>query len=236
MTGLFILIVYIAIFVISNLAVRFFVHRTTQDYTSLKTVTFGDESTVRPNRIASVVSVVTVFLIWGSFTGSSWVPGFLHAPAPFVGETSFTYTLEGPDGARDDAVVHVRVFDFGEDLEDFEVEPGDGIAKDDAVSMNASRSETILFDRNDEVTRKDGAKVVAIDGNQIGPDAPIRIEAGRFALTSKGAISYAPPRGLQMEPIWLPPPEDVVKRFIDISREGFRNYLLHEHLGSRFSG
>jgi len=231
MTGLFILFVYIAIFVISSLAVKFFVHRTTKDYTSLKTVTFGDESTVRPNRIASVISVATVFLIWGSFTGSAWVPGFTHAPAPFAGETAFTYTLEGPDGARDDAVVHVRVFDFGDDVANFEVDPGVGLARDDAVTMTASRSATILFDKNDEVDRKAGAKVVAIDGVEIGPDAPIRTDAGRFALTAKGAISFAPPRGLQMEPIWLPPPEAVVKRFIDISRNGFRNYLLHEHLG-----
>ena len=231
MTGLFILFVYIAIFVISSLAVKFFVHRTTKDYISLKTVTFGDESTVRPNRIASVISVATVFLIWGSFTGSSWVPGFLHATAPFAGETSFTYTLEGPDGTRDDAVVHVRVFDFGEDVADFEVDPGTGMARDDAVAMNASRSATILFDKNDEVKRADGAKIVAIDGVEITSDEAIRTDAGRFALTAKGAISFAPPGGLQMEPIWLPPPEAVVKRFIDISREGFRNYLLHEHLG-----
>jgi taurine transport system permease protein len=86
--------------------VRFFVHKTTRDFTSLKTVTFGDESAVTPNRIASVVSVTTIFLIWGSFTGSAWVPGFLHAPGPFVGETEFTYTLETNDGARDDATVH----------------------------------------------------------------------------------------------------------------------------------
>jgi taurine transport system permease protein len=50
----------------SFLAVRFLVHKTTRDFTSLKTVTFGDESAVAPNRIASVVSVMTIFLIWGS--------------------------------------------------------------------------------------------------------------------------------------------------------------------------
>ena len=40
------------------------------DFTSLKTVTFGDESTVSPNRWASIISVASVFLIWGAFTGS----------------------------------------------------------------------------------------------------------------------------------------------------------------------
>ena len=127
MIGLVILAVYVAIFVGAFLAVRFFVHKTTRDFTSLKTVTFGDESAVTPNRIASVVSVLTIFLIWGSFTGSSWVPRFLHAPGPFVGDTAFTYTLEAADGTTDDATVHVRVYDFGEETADFEVDPGAGI-------------------------------------------------------------------------------------------------------------
>ena len=126
MIGLIILLVYVAIFVISFLAVRFLVTKTTRDFTSLKTVTFGDESAVVSNRWASIVSVVTIFLIWGSFTGSSWVPGFLHAPGPFVGDTSFTYTLEAPDGATDDAIVHARVAGFGEETESIEVDPGAG--------------------------------------------------------------------------------------------------------------
>ena len=98
MIGLIILFVYVAIFVGSFLAVRFLVHRTVHDFTSLKTVTFGDESAVRPDRWASVISVLTIFLLWGAFTGSKWVP--LHAPGPFVGDTEFTYTAEAPDGTR----------------------------------------------------------------------------------------------------------------------------------------
>ena len=231
MIGIIILAVYVAIFVLSFLAVRFFVQRSVNDFTSLKTVTFGDESAVTSNRIASIVSVATIFLIWGSFTGSAWVPSFLHAPGPFVGETSFTYTLEAEDGTRDDATVYVRVADFGEQTEDFEVDPGDGIAKDDAVAMNASRSETILFDRNDETTRKDGAKVVAIDGTPIAVGSEVVNSNGRFALTDKGAISYAPPSGLQMEPIWLPPPEAVVARVVEIANEGYRDSTLWRHLG-----
>ncbi|MCK8464050.1 ABC transporter permease subunit [Aliiroseovarius sp. S1339] len=223
--------VYVAIFTVSFLVVRFFLRRSVQDYTSLKTVTFGDESAVTSNRIASIVSVATIFLIWGSFTGSDWVPGFLHAPGPFVGDTSFTYTLETEDGARDDATVSVRVFDFGETAEKFTVEEGEGIAKNDAVAMSASRSTTILFDRNDEVKRSEGARVVAIDGVEIGDSGSIKTAAGRFALTDKGAISFAPPRGLQMEPIWLPPPEAVVGRAIEISNEGYRDSTLWKHLG-----
>ena len=231
MIGVIILAVYIAIFILSFLAVRFLIRRTTRDFTSLKTVTFGDETAVTSNRIASVVSVVTVFLIWGSFTGSALIPLFLHAPGPFVGETSFTYTIETEDGRSDDATVFVRVADFGEQAESFDVEPGDGIAKNDAVAMNASRTETILFDRNDEVTRSDGAQVVAIDGTPIQPEGEIISDAGRFALTDKGAISYAPPSGLQMEPIWLPPPEAVVSRLIEIANEGYRDSTLWQHLG-----
>ncbi len=231
MIGLVILAVYIAIFAGAFLAVRFLVHKTTRDFTSLKTVTFGDESAVAPNRIASVVSVLTIFLIWGSFTGSAWVPGFLHAPGPFVGDTEFTYTLEAEDGTTDDATVHVRVFDFGEETANFEVDPGSGIARDDAVAMTASRSTTILYDKNDEATRKDGARIVAIDGTPIGPDGDIRTPAGRFALTEKGAISFTPPTGLQMEPIWLPPPEDVFGRMVQIASEGYRDSTLWEHLG-----
>ena len=86
-----ILLIYIAIFVAAFFIVKFAVQRATSDFTSLKTVTFGDESAVRPNRIASVVSVLTIFLLWGVFTGSSWVPGFLHAPGPFEGTATFEY-------------------------------------------------------------------------------------------------------------------------------------------------
>ncbi len=231
MIGIFILGVYLAIFALSFLVVRFLVQRTVHDYTSLKTVTFGDESAVTSNRIASIVSVVTIFLIWGSFTGSAWVPGFLHAPGPFVGDTSFTYTIETTDGVRDDATVQVRVFNFGETATKFDVDPGDGIAKNDAVAMNASRSTTILFDINDEVSRKDGVHVVAIDGTAINQDGEIKTPAGRFTLTDKGAINFSPPSGLQMEPIWLPPPEAVVARLVEIADEGYRNSTLWKHLG-----
>lgn len=46
--------------------------------TARKTVTFGDESAVRASRVASVASVLVIFLIWAAFTGSRWSP--VHAP------------------------------------------------------------------------------------------------------------------------------------------------------------
>ena len=231
MIGLMVLLVYIAVLLVSFLVVRFLVHRTTNDFTARKTVTFGDESAVVSNRFASTISVITIFVIWGSFTGSAWLPGFLHAPGPFVGDTAFNYTLESADGARDDATVYVHVAGFGQETSKFTVDPGAGFAKDDAVSMNASRTATILFDANDETTRRDGARVVAIDGVTIGPEDSIRNDVGRFALTDKGAISFTPPKGLQMEPIWLPAPEAVVGRMVEIANDGYRGSTLWGHLG-----
>ena len=91
MTGFLIIAVYAALFVISMLLVNAITARTRRkDFTSLKTVTFGDETAVRPNRWASVISVVVLFLIWGAFTGSKLSP--IHVPGPFQGDTTFTYT------------------------------------------------------------------------------------------------------------------------------------------------
>ncbi|RKF16042.1 ABC transporter permease subunit [Roseovarius spongiae] len=226
-----ILVIYIAVFVLSFLVVRWGVKRVLQarrDFTSLKTVTFGDESAVRPDRWASVISVVTIFLLWGAFTGSKWVP--IHAPGPFVGDTAFTYTAEAEDGSRDDATVHVHVFRVGEEAAEREVPPGEGFAKDDSVSVGAWRSTLVRVDRNDELTRKDGANVVAVDGQPITPGGEVTTDAGRIAMTAKGSLNYAPPTGMQMEPIWLPPPEAVVARFFEVSREGYQNFTLWEHL------
>lgn len=228
-----ILLVYIAIFVafffILKVLTNFFLSRKkSENYTSLKTVTFGDESAVRSNRWASVVSIVTLFLLWGAFTGSQWVP--IHAPGPFVGDTSFTYTLEDKDGNRDDATVFARVSKKDQEVEKLIVEPGEGFAKDDAIMVQAWRSKLVLMDQNDETNRKEGAKIVAIDGTAITPGSAVQTDAGRVALTPKGTINYAPHTGMQMEPVWLPSPEKVVSRLIDISQEGYQNFTLLEHL------
>ncbi len=225
-----ILIIYIVIFTAAFFVVRMGVSkfRQMQDFTSLKTVTFGDESAVRPDRWASVISVITIFLLWGAFTGSKWVP--IHAPGPFVGETQFTYTLEAPDGARDDATVFARVFKVGEDADVPEVNPGEGFAKDDAIKVGAWRSELLLMDKNDEVKRKEGAKIVAIDGQPVSAGESVRVADGTVALTSKGSINFSPAKGMQMEPIWLPSPEAVVARVGEIASEGYQNFTLWQHL------
>lgn len=225
-----ILLIYIAIFVSAFVIVRFITGKMAKshDFTSLKTVTFGDESAVTADKTASVLSVVSLFLIWGAFTGSSLTP--IHAPGPFVGDTSFTYTAS--DGNRsDDATVTVRVFNFGEDVSDPEVEPGDGFAKNDTMSVGAWRSKLIRVDKNDELGRSDNVQIVAINGQAIAPEGQVRIADGVVRMTRKGTLNFVPYKGWQMEPIWLPAPEAVFKRAIEIARGGYQNFTLWEHLG-----
>ena len=231
MTGLFILFIYVAIFVVSYFVVTKIVHHATvRDYTSLKTVTFGDESAVRPNRIAGVISVVTLFFIWAMFTGSSLLPKFLHAPAPFQGTLEFTYTVEA-DGQRDDATVTVLVHPRETKPDAPEVELGEGFAKNDSGAIAQWRTGLIRVDANDEITKKDGAEVVAINGQPIARGETVAIENGTVTLSDKGTPNVAPYKGWQMEPLYLPPPEVVWERTIKVLNEGFRNFTLWEHLG-----
>ncbi|WP_375568239.1 ABC transporter permease subunit [Seohaeicola saemankumensis] len=225
------LLIYLAIFIGSFILIRVGLRRLRErhDFTSLKTVTFGDESAVRADRAASIVSVLAIFLLWGAFTGSKWVP--VHAPGPFTGEAQFTYTVEGPDGARDDATVFARVNPVGESAPAPEAAPGDGFARNDAVAVGAWRSVLVTWDDNDEITRADGASIVAIEGVPVTVGGTVDTQAGRVTVTSRGTLNYSPPRGLQMEPIWLPPPEAVVARVAEIAASGYQNFTLWEHLG-----
>ena len=201
------------------------------DYTSLKTVTFGDESAVVSDKAASVISVVLIFVIWGAFTGTNWLPGFFHAPGPFLGQGTFTYTVEAPDGTRDDATVTVVVHEAGEVPETPEVAPGDGPAKDDVLVVQAYRSKLLVWDSNDEINRKDNeARIVAIDGRPIDRDTDVDTGFARVALTDKGTLNVEPGKGWQMENIWLPAPDSVWSRLISVSRDGYQNVTLAEHL------
>ncbi len=223
-------LLYAVIFVVSFFVVKFVATKAATDFTSLKTVTFGDESAVRPNRIASVISVLTIFLLWGAFTGSKLVPGFLHAPGPFMGDAVFTYTAEA-DGQRDDATVTVRVFEVGTDVDAPEVEPGEGWAKNDSDTVGAWRSGLIRVDRNDELGRDEGHTVVAVNGEPIEPGGSVQTEFGRVGMSPKGTLNFEPAKGWQMEPIWLPPPEAVWSRLNEIASDGYRDSTLWEHLG-----
>ena len=232
MTGIIFLVIYVAIFA----AAFFIVTKSIQgarakDYTSLKTVTFGDESAVRPNRAAGIVSIFTIFLMWGIFTGSSWLPGFLHAPGPFEGTTSFTYTAEAEGGNRDDATVTILVHPREEQAEDPVVEPGDGFAKNDAATVAQWRTVLVNVDRNDEITKKDGANVIEINGQKIAPGGSVKIDGGVVNLSDKGTPNFEPEKGWQMESLYLPAPEEVWTRAIKVASEGFRGTSLGGHLG-----
>ncbi|MCX7558512.1 ABC transporter permease subunit [Sulfitobacter sp. F26204] len=227
------LIIYIAIFVAAYFIVTKLVQGAgTRDYTSLKTVTFGDESAVRPNRVAGIISIFTIFLMWGVFTGSTLLPKFLHAPAPFMGETSFTYTAQVEGQAPDDATVTVIVHPREEEVELPEIDPGDGFAKNDVISIAQWRSGLVRVDANDALTKKDGAKVIAINGQKIAPGGTVKTEHGKVKLSDKGTPNFTPSKGWQMEPLYLPAPEKVWERSVQIASEGFRNFSLLQHLGS----
>lgn len=222
-----VLVFYVAIFVVSMVVWGWIKRRRGRhDFTSLKTVTFGDESAIEPDRVASVISVASVFLIWGAFTGSTWVP--LHVPGPFLGETGFTYTARAADGAEADAQVRVTVHPLGATAEDPALPPSTGFAKGDVAKVAAWRSVLIKPADNDG----EGAVVVAIDGQPIAPEQTVKVADGTVNMTAKGSLNFEPSKGWQMEPIWLPAPEAVVARLIEISQTGYQNTSLWGHLGA----
>jgi taurine transport system permease protein len=200
------------------------------DFTSLKTVTFGDESAVSANRVASIAAVISIFLIWGAFTGSVISP--VHVPGPFVGDTSFTYTAVNAAGETDDATVHVVVHPVGKKLEAPEIPAtGDvGFAKDDTIVVAAWRSKLLKVQSNDDGGSEDGYRVTHLDGQAISAEQRLSVSDGSVFMTAKGSLSFEPKKGFQMEPIWLPAPEAVLARLIEISREGYQNVSLGENL------
>lgn len=227
MTGLIILAVYVALFFGAYLAlslIRSSMGKVT-DFTSLKTITFGDESAVRSDRAASIVSVVAVFLVWGAFTGSSLVP--LHVPAPYMGTTSFAYTAQAPDGSVADATVTVLVHEMGADITEPQAGPASGFAVSDTATVAAWRSVLISAQRNDG----DDATIIAVEGKPIAPGQQVAVPNGSVSMTDRGSLNFSPYAGLQMEPIWMPSPEAVASRFFEIARDGYQNVSLLEHVG-----
>ncbi|HIF89387.1 MAG TPA: ABC transporter permease subunit [Candidatus Thioglobus sp.] len=228
-----ILLIYIAIFVGAFFAIKAIEKFKTKetDFTSLKTVTFGDESAVISNRAASFISVLAIFMIWGAFTGSKLMP--FHVPGPFIGDFSFTYTATNAAGETDDALVKVVVYDSKSDkvLPKPDIEPGPGFAKNDSASIAAWRSGLIKVRRNDVGYGENDYKVVSIDGQSISPSSEIFIDNARIYMTAKGTLSLTPEKGWQMESLYLPPPEDVWSRLIKVASEGYKNFSLFEHLG-----
>lgn len=224
-----VLALYIALFVGAWALVRGLRKGRRGDLAARKTVTFGDESAVKADRVASGISLLTVFLIWGAFTGSSLVP--LHVPGPFVGDTEFTYAARLPSGATSDARVLVRVHPPSETPDAPEVVKSVGAAQPDTAVVPAWRSALIKAVQNDDA----GAQVVAVNGTPLAPGASVRVAHGAVLLTAKGSLSFTPDSGWQMEPIWLPPPEAVVARLAEIAGAGYQGTGLADHLWASVS-
>ena len=247
MTGIILLAVYIGIFAISMLAVAWATKKffTRADYTSLKTVTFGDESAVKPNRAASIISVLAIFALWAAFTNTS-LP-VIKAKGPYDGPVEFTYTSTLPDGSSDDATVSIIV--YPEDIQltvglDGKpgkiptakvVEPGLGFAKNDTLVIPRYGSKLISVFKNDEMKKSDGAKVTHLNGAALTPGEEILVAEGRIALTVKGTPFFKPSTGFRMARLYLPAPEVASERFLKLNKEGYRNFTLLEHTWASLS-
>ncbi|MDO6584317.1 ABC transporter permease subunit [Salipiger sp. 1_MG-2023] len=222
-----VLLIYVGLFVGAFALVKFargFMSKTT-DFTSLKTVTFGDESAVVPDRAASIISVAMIFLVWGAFTDSKLVP--IHMPGPFRGETSFTYTAENPAGETAQATVDVLVHPAGEVVDAPESAASSGFAQGDAATVAEWRSVLIRAQANDG----EDSKIIAIEGKAIAPGETVKVRHGEVTMTGKGSLNFSPDAGWQMEPIWLPSPEAAFSRFWEIATDGYQNVSLAEHVG-----
>lgn len=227
MTGIILLALYVALFVAAMIVVGLISKgRQHNDFTSLKTVTFGDESAVRPNRAASFISVAVIFLLWGAFTGSVITP--VHVPGPFVGESGFTYTVQNGAGQTDDAEVMFIVHPLGDEPDIPVIAPGDGFAKNDAGVIPSYRSELFRVLANDE---GEDLKVIAINGEPVEIGDTVDFGEGTINITRRMSLNVSPATGFQMESIWLPAPEEVAGAFVDILKNGYQNFSLGQHLG-----
>lgn len=219
MTGLAILVAYAALFAGAALMVGLIRRRITprNDFTSLKTVTFGDESAITPDRAASAISILVVFLLWETFSGSRLMP--FHVPGPFIGETGFSYQATGEDGQPIKG--QVQVFAGIE-------APAEGMqdGADNAVVA------AIPHGRDQLIRLPGDAQATSVDGRAIAPGGSLRVDHGTVSMTAKGTQSFVADKGLQIDPIWLPSPEAVAGRFVQITQTGYQNSTLWEHLGA----
>ena len=216
MTGPAILLIYLGLFAGSAFMVGLIRRRIGRrnDFTSLKTVTFGDESAIRPDRAASFISILVVFLLWGAFTGSSLVP--FHVPGPFIGETSFTYEAKDKAGQIQSGKVLIYA----------------GVKEASKPATDGEISATVPRGREKLIRLPDGMNAFSVDGTPVAAGDALRVAHGTVSMTGKGTLAFAADQGLQMEPIWLPSPEAVAARFVEIAQSGYQNYTLWEHLGA----
>ncbi|GLQ36237.1 hypothetical protein GCM10007939_25210 [Amylibacter marinus] len=200
-------------------------------YTSLKTVTFGDESAVLANRTASVAAVITLFVLWAIATGSSLLPFGL--PAPFVGDTSFEYTAQNAAGDSAKAKVFVRVHhadDKGQKKQDVSGMASDGFAQNDSIILPERRSKIIKVQSNDTGGTEDGYRVTHVNGQPIVAEQLLELGDVDVFMTKKGSLSVRPVTGMTMEALYLPPPEKVWSRFVKLNKEGYLGVGLWENV------
>jgi taurine transport system permease protein len=193
-------------------------------FTSLKTVTFGDESAVVPNRLASIAAVITIFLLWAIATGSSLLP-FSLLPGPHEGETSFEYTATNGAGETGTGTITLLVHQFGEKPDALPLAADNGdFAQNQSVTV-AQRRKVLIKVQEDE-----GFAFTAIDGQPVEPGAQVDFEDGNVLVTQRGSLSIEPDVGMTMEALYLPPPEAVWSRFIDLNQNGYQGVGLWENV------
>lgn len=196
---------------------------------SLKTVTFGDESAVVANRIASVLGVVTLFFLWGLATESKLLPFSL--PGPFNGTSQFEYTAKNAAGEIDKGTVTFRVSKQGEEVEKLEAPAtSEGFAKDDVLMLLERRSKILKAQNNDEGGKDEGYTITEINGQPIKADDVVTVEGADVLFTKRGSFSVRPAEGMTMEALFLPPPEKVWSTFIQLHNEGYQGVSLWENV------
>jgi taurine transport system permease protein len=196
---------------------------------SLKTVTFGDESAVVANRVASVLGVLTLFFLWGLATESKLLPFSL--PGPFNGTSQFEYTAKNAAGETDKATVTFRVSKQGEEVEKLEAPAtSEGFAKDDVAMLLERRSKILRPQNNDEGGKDDGYTITEINGQPIKADDVVTVDGADVLFTKRGSFSIRPAEGMTMEALFLPPPEKVWSTFIQLHNEGYQGVSLWENV------
>ena len=194
-----------------------------QGYTSLKTVTFGDESAVVANRIASIAAVIAIFLIWGVATGSKLTPNLL--PGPVAGPVSFEYTATNAAGETGTGRIDLLVHEFGEKPEAPAPAAEDGdFAMNQSVTV-AQRRKVLIKTQEDE-----GFAFTEINGQPVSPGETVSFDDGNVFVTTRGSLSIEPDVGMTMEALYLPPPEAVWSRFIDLNKNGYQGVGLWENV------
>ncbi len=195
-----------------------------QGYTSLKTVTFGDESAVVANRIASIAAVIAIFLLWAIATGSSLLP-FSVLPGPHKGETSFEYTATNAAGETGKGTITMLVHEFGEKPEPLPLAADDGDFAQNQSVVVAQRRKALIKTQADE-----GFTFTEIDGQPISAGDTVNFADGNVLVTQRGSLSVEPDVGMTMEALYLPPPEAVWTRFIDLNKNGYQGVGLWENV------